>query len=313
MNTRQYDYILAVAELKNFSLAAEKCFISQSTLSTMIGRFEEEIGINIFDRKTKPVTITKEGEEIISHLKVIDEEISNLKYIAQSIKGEFVGNLKIGVIPTVAPYLLPEFLNDFVKKYPKMTFTVSEMTTEIIIDLLEKRELDIGMLAIPIENDNLLEIPLYNEPFVLYDCTENPQKQIGILENIDFNKFWLLEDGHCLNTQVNTICDGQSCVVKEEVNFDFKVGSIESLKRFVKMNNGITLLPFLACLDFSPKDRKNLVDFEEPIPVRTIGLVVHQHFRKNKLLQELKQQIQEKINPLIKSDKNELVIHPLIP
>tara|TARA_R110001606_G_scaffold397432_3_gene573850 strand:+ start:382 stop:1323 length:942 start_codon:yes stop_codon:yes gene_type:complete len=311
MNTRQYEYILAVAELKNFSLAAEKCFISQSTLSTMIGRFEEEIDINIFDRKTKPVTITKEGEEIIAQLKVINKEISNLKDIAQSIKGELVGNLEIGVIPTIAPYLLPEFLNNFVKKYPNMNFTVSEMTTETILDLLEKRELDIGILAIPIGNKNLKEIPLYNEPFVLYDCTENPQKKEVTLEDIDFNKFWLLEEGHCLNTQVDTICNGQTCEVKENVNFDFKAGSIESLKRFVKMNNGITLLPSLSCLNFLPRDRKNLINFKEPIPVRTVGLAVHNHFRKMNLLQELKHDIQEKINPLIKSDKNEFVVRPL--
>ena len=311
MNTRQYEYILAVAELKNFSLAAEKCFISQSTLSTMIGRFEEEIDINIFDRKTKPVTITKEGEEIIGQLKVINKEISNLKDIVQSIKGELVGSLKIGVIPTVAPYLLPEFLNDFVKKYPKMNFTVSEMTTETILDLLEKRELDIGILAIPIGNKNLIEIPLYKEPFVLYDCTENPQKKDVKLENIDFNKFWLLEDGHCLNTQVNTICDGQTCEVKEDVNFDFKAGSIESLKRFVKMTNGITLLPSLSCLNFLPRDREKLIYFKEPIPVRNIGLAVHNHFRKQNLLEELKLDIQEKIKPLIKIDKNQFVVPPL--
>lgn len=311
MNTRQYDYILAVAELKNFSLAADTCYISQSTLSTMIGRFEEEIGIGIFDRKTKPVTITKEGEEIIAQLKVIDKEISNLKDIAQSIKGELVGNLEIGVIPTIAPYLLPEFLNNFVKKYPNMNFTVSEMTTETILDLLEKRELDIGILAIPIGNKNLKEIPLYNEPFVLYDCTENTQKKEVTLEDIDFNKFWLLEEGHCLNTQVDTICNGQTCEVKENVNFDFKAGSIESLKRFVKMNNGITLLPSLSCLSFLPRDRKNLIYFKEPIPVRTVGLAVHNHFRKMNLLQELKHDIQEKINPLIKSDKNEFVVRPL--
>lgn len=313
MNTRQYEYILAVAKLKNFSVAADKCFISQSTLSTMIGRFEEEIGINIFDRKTKPVTITKEGEEIISHLKVIDKEISILKDIAQNIKGELVGNLRIGVIPTVAPYLLPEFLNDFVKKYLKINFTVSEMRTETIVDLLEKRELDIGIFAIPFENKNLIEIPLYNEPFVLYDCSENPQKGVGIMENIDYSKFWLLEEGHCLNTQVSAICEGQTCEVKTEVYFDFKAGSIDSLIRFVKMNNGITLLPYLACLDFFPKDSKKLSYFKAPIPVRTIGLAVHPHFRKHKVLQELKQDIQEKITPLIISDEEEFVVSPLNP
>lgn len=311
MNTRQYQYILAVAELKNFSLAADRCFISQSTLSTMIGKFEEEIGVRIFDRKTKPITITKEGEEIINQLKLIEKEISNLSDTIQSVKGELVGNIKIAVIPTVAPYLLPLFLNDFVRKFPKINFTVSEMTTTSILNLLVNRELDIGILATPIGDKNLIEIPLYNEPFMLYDCTGNSKNKEVKLEDIDFNKFWLLEEGHCLHTQINTICEGQICSTKRAVNFDFKAGSIESLIRFVRKNKGITLLPHLACLDFTAEDRNHLSFFKPPVPVRTIGLSVHRHFRKDNLLLQLKQDIQEKISPLLKSSHKEHVVSPL--
>jgi len=311
MNIRQFEYVLAVAEWKNFGLAAEKCFVTQSTLSTMIGRFEDEIGIKIFDRKTKPVTITREGEEIISQLKVIDKEVFNLKERVQSIKGEMTGELKIGVIPTVAPYLLPEFLNDFTRKNPKMNFRVREMTTQIIEDLLVKRELDVGIIAIPIENKDLIEIPLYNEPFVLYDCTEEPQNDVVSLESIDYSKFWLLQEGHCLHTQVSTLCDKHISKINSEVKFDFRAGSIESLIRFVRMNDGVTLLPYLACLDFLPKERKKLSYFNAPVPVRTIGLAVHRHFTKRQLLQELRKDIREKIIPLIKSQEKELVVSPL--
>lgn len=311
MNIRQFEYVLAVAEWKNFGLAAEKCFVTQSTLSTMIGRFEDEIGIKIFDRKTKPVTITREGEEIISQLKVIEKEVFNLKERVQSIKGEMVGELKIGVIPTVAPYLLPEFLNDFTRKNPKMNFRVREMTTQIIEDLLVKRELDVGIIAIPIENKDLIEIPLYNEPFVLYDCTEEPQNDVVSLESIDYSKFWLLQEGHCLHTQVSTLCDKHISKINSEVKFDFRAGSIESLIRFVRMNGGVTLLPYLACLEFLPKERKKLSYFKAPIPVRTIGLAVHRHFTKQQLLQELRKDIREKIIPLIKSEDRELVVSPV--
>ena len=129
MNIQQIQYVLAVAELKNFGKAAEKCFITQSTLSTMIVRFEEEIGITIFDRKTKPATITKEGQAIIQQLKVIATEINNLNEITESLKGEVSGGLKIGVIPTIAPYILPRFLEEFTNKFPKMNFEISEITT----------------------------------------------------------------------------------------------------------------------------------------------------------------------------------------
>lgn len=311
MNVRQYEYILAVAKLKNFGLAAEKCFITQSTLSTMIGKFEDEIGIKIFDRKTKPITITQEGEIIIQQLKVLDKEIETLKETIQSIKGELVGEIKIGVIPTVAPYLLPEFLNDFAKKYPKIKFSVSEMTTDTIVTLLEKREIDIGILAIPLENKRLVEIPLYNEPFVLYNCSNEQNKEYTSLETIDYSKFWLLAEGHCLHNQVTNICDLESSKKNDEVNFNFRAGSIESLVRFVKMNNGLTLLPYLACLDFFPKEYQKVTHFKPPVPVRTIGLVVHNHFVKKQLLDLLKKDIQDKVLPLLKPSEEEYVVSPI--
>lgn len=310
MNTKQYQYILAVADLKSFGLAAEKCFITQSTLSTMIGKFESEIGVKIFDRKTKPISITQEGSLIIEQLKIINREISYLDEKVQSIKGEWTGDLKISVIPTVAPYLLPEFLNDFAQKFPQIKFEVSEMTTESIIDQVERRELDIGIVAIPLENKNLIEIPLYNESFVLYDCTHNEKQKFANLDTIDYSKFWLLSEGHCLHNQVNNICD-LKLSHNEDLNFKFKAGSIESLIRFVKLNHGMTLLPYLACGDLLPTEKNKITYFNNPVPVRTIGLVVHRHFVKQQLLQVLKEDIQSKISPLLKNDQESYVVSPI--
>lgn len=311
MNVRQCEYVLAVAELKSFGLAAEQCFVTQSTLSTMVGKFEDEIGIKVFDRKTKPITITKEGLEIILSLKGINREIESFKELVESLKGELVGDVKIGVIPTVAPFLLPEFLSDFTRKYPKLNFIVSEMTTDSIENLLEKRELDIGIFAIPIKNKHLVEFPLYDEPFVLYDCTSSPLKEVEHLENVDFSKFWLLEEGHCLRSQVLNICDIKSNKINIDTNFDFRAGSIESLIRFVRKNKGLTLLPFLACTDFSMSDKSKISHFKSPIPARTIGLAVHSHFTKLELVKELQQNIQLKINPLINFSSEKYVVPPL--
>ena len=311
MNIQQIKYLLAVEELQNFSAAADKCFISQSTLSTMVGRFENEIGVQVFDRKTKPVTITKEGELILRQLKVIAKEIDVLHEEVQSLKGEFYGTLKIGIIPTVAPYLLPAFLNDFAKKFPKITFSVSEMNTQTITDLLHKRELDVGILAIPLESADLVEHALYNEPFVLYDCSSKPLKKYVKLEQLDFDKFWLLEEGHCLSKQVTSICDLDNCRNNESINIDFRAGSIDSLIRFVKINRGMTLLPYLATLDFTAKDNRRMAQFQTPVPVRTIGLTVHKHFVKKQILNLLKEKIQEKILPLLKNRKKEQVVAPI--
>ena len=311
MNIQQFQYVATVAELRHFEQAAEKCCIAQSTLSTMIGRFEEEIGIKIFDRKTKPISITKEGHVLVEQLKLILKEVDTLHQQVQSLKGELSGSLSIGIIPTVAPYILPEFLNDFAKKFPDISFTVSEMTTHSIIESLQRRELDVGILATPVNQNELIETPLYNESFVLYDCSDEGIGSHANLDNINFNKLWLLEEDHCLSTQVKQICDYDNCKDKEDVNFNFQAGSIDSLIRFVKINKGMTLLPYLAALDFTPHQYRHVKHFAAPVPVRTIGLIVHKHFVKKQILRLLQQEIESKIIPILHSNAKEYVVSPL--
>ncbi|NNF20707.1 MAG: LysR family transcriptional regulator, partial [Saprospiraceae bacterium] len=169
MNIKQLRYILSVDESRHFERAAEKCFISQSTLSTMIGKFEDEIDIKVFDRKSKPVRVTEEGKVIIDKIRKIIKEVEGLDNLVQELKGEMRGKITIGVIPTIAPYLLPRFVPSFANRFPGIHISIKEMTTENILRELLNRQLDIGIAAIPLENKNLVEIPLYNEPFVLYN------------------------------------------------------------------------------------------------------------------------------------------------
>lgn len=312
MNTRQYQYILSAAETRNFGLAAEKCSITQSTLSTMIGRFEAEIDIKIFDRSTKPITITKEGEQIIDQIKIIEKEIFNLWELTQSIKGELTGEVKMGVIPTIAPYLLPDFLSDFTQEMSHMKLIVNEIATEHIIDLLVRRELDVGIVALPIHHNTLEEMPLYNEPFVLYDCTGKKSRKIKNLESIDYSRFWLLKEGHCLHNQVRTLCEIKSSQGYESSNLEFRAGSIESLIRFVRKNQGTTLLPHLACLDFPARDSKSLNYFCSPVPVRTVGLLYHRHFAKKQLLEKIQGTILKNVTPRLVASKREMVLPPFL-
>ena len=306
MNTRQFDYILAVAELKSFGDASEKCFITQSTLSTMIKRFEEEIGISIFDRKTKPITITKEGKLIIEQLKTIRREINNLNELTLHLKGELSSELNIGVIPTVAPYLLPLFLEEMIKEMPQVNFIVNEMTTETIMQKLLTRDLDVGIMAIPINHADLKEITLYDEHFLLYDCSQKNTHEKKTLESLDFSDFWLLSEGHCLRTQVVKLCDLQKQSDKK-MNVSFKAGSIESLIRFVKMGKGKTLLPYLSCLDFDKKEKDKLMSLASPVPSRRIGLVVHSHFTKDKIIEKMVAKIKQKVQPLLKEESTFVV------
>jgi len=200
MNVQQIEYVIAVSKSRTFGEAADKCFVTQSTLSTMVARLESELGIIIFDRKTKPVTVTIEGEEILKQLKIISREIANLDDVVEQIKGEadeeISGVLRLGAIPTIAPYVLPQFLKDFLKSHSKLQLEVSEMPTQKIIDQLLTRELDVGLVSIPLKHDDLVELQLYTEPFHLYDRNSKKANVAAPMDDIDFTRLWLLEEVH---------------------------------------------------------------------------------------------------------------------
>lgn len=198
------------------------------------------------------------------------------------------------------------------KNYPLIHFSISELTTDSIITKLNKREIDVGILALPLEEENLLEYHLYNEEFVLFDCFSSHNKDIIELEEINYDQFWLMEEGHCLANQAMKICNLDKRASKRAINFEFKAGSIDSLIRFVKESRGNTFLPYLATIDFSDLDKEKVSSFKKEVPVRNIGIVTHKHFVKKQLLELLQIKIKEKINPLLPSDSESVskVISP---
>jgi len=299
MNIQQFQYVLAVAQIKHFEKAAEKCFVTQSTLSTMIGRMEDELGIKIFNRKTKPVSITQEGEKIINQLQIILREIDSLQYIAQALKGEMVGEIKIGIIPTVSPYLCPMFLTEFVETFPKVQVVVQEMTTSEIQRSLHQRTVDIGIVALPLLDEDLIELSLYEEPFVIYDCKAKKRKSDTVdINEIDFSRLWLLQEGHCLRHQVEQICNLSQNKPNDLHNLEFKAGSLDSLIRFTKAQSGVTLLPYFATLNLPQREQQCLLKIGNPIPARSVGLLVHKHFVKHQILKKLQEIIKASITPL---------------
>ena len=311
MNIQQFNYILAVVDEKNFELAAEKCFVTQSTLSTMIGRFEEEIGIRIFNRKTKPVSITPEGLEIIERLRILSYEVDSLENLVQELKGEMKGELKIGVIPTISPYLMPLFLSDLANKFPKIKIIVKELTTPEIQKALKLRNIDIGILALPLNDEELLEVKLFEEPFLVFNYTEKKVSTKIAIDNLDYSNLWLLEEGHCLRAQVHQICELSKCTPMNKINFEFESGSMDSLLRFTKANKGMTIVPFLASIDLVKDELLNVIAFEDPVPVRSVGLITHKFFVKKRMLQELKQIIQMISAKYIPINENSKVFNPL--
>lgn len=311
MNIQQIEYVLAVVDLKNFQMAAEKCFVTQSTLSTMIGKFEAEIGIKIFNRKTKPVTITAEGEAIIESMRRVIYEIESMKNVVAELKGKLEGELKVGVIPTIAPYLLPLISNEFADALPNVSIKVKEMTTAEISEALKIRTLDIGILALPLDDSEINETEIYSEPFLVYDCTDSDHDKKVTLENLDYTKICLLEEGHCLRTQVQKICELSNLYPSKYNNFDFQSGSMESLMRITKSRKGLTIIPHLAMTNFSKEDLDQIIEFQSPQPARMVGLVTNKFFVKTKLLSELKKVIQKAVAPLLPKNQPQQIVKPV--
>ncbi|MGZ4048766.1 MAG: hydrogen peroxide-inducible genes activator [Bacteroidia bacterium] len=285
MNIQHLKYILEVDTQRHFAKAAQKCFVTQPTLSMMIQKLEEELGVKIFDRSKQPVVPSEAGEAIIKQAKIILQEANKMKLIVDELKGEIKGELKLGIIPTVAPYLLPLFLNSFLKKYPLLKIKIAEFTTEQIIEKLKNHQLDAGILATPLNNDALKEQPLYYEQFVVYASSNEKlmKKKFLIPNDIDINHLWLLEEGHCLRSQILNLCELRKKGHKTS-NLEYEAGRIETLKKMVDMNNGITILPELALNELTKKDKKFVRHFKPPVPVREISIVTYRHFIKQRVI-----------------------------
>lgn len=292
MNFHQLQYIIAVHTARNFAKAAEKCFVTQPTLSMMIRRLEEELGVRIFDRSRKPLEPTREGEEIIRRAKQILTELDRLRDFTRELKREVGGELRLGIIPTLAPYLLPLFIKSFTDKYPGLRVYVKELFTEEITGLIKKGDLDIGILATPLNDVSIEEKVLFYEEFFMYASEhENlPEKKLFLAKEIDLDHLWLLEEGHCLRSQVLNLCAlKQSVNIRD--NLHYEAGSIETLIHLVDRQRGITIVPRLAVDRFNPSQKKRLREFADPKPVREISLVFLKDFPRLKILEILQNEI----------------------
>ena len=306
----QVKYVLALHKTGSFSEAADLCFITQSTLSTMIKKLEYELDLEIFNRKSKPISLTHEGNALISHFKVLYHEYENLLELVQETKEEFYGTLKIGIIPTIAPFLLPLFLDRFVEMYPNINFYINEITTNEITKKIMLREIDIGIMSIPLKHDTLNQKSLYVEDFVVYDVREqgNKSKRYKI-KDIDVSRLWLLEESHCLTTQIKKICHLKSKISLSN-NLVFRSGSILSLLELVNMNKGLTLLPRMATFQKNLIHEKHVYELSTPVPVREIGIVTHPNFAKKRLLTILEKEIINAVKPILKKNRKKTTITP---
>lgn len=287
MTITQIQYVLAVAKHKNFSAAAESCFVTQPTLSMQIQKLEEELEIVIFDRTKKPLKITDIGKQIIKQAQIIMNESDRINDIVAQQKGVISGEFSLGIIPTVSPTLLPMFLANFINKYPKVTLKIEEQNTENVLKSIEDGIFDAAILATPLHNPNIVERPLYYEPFVAYvpDNHRLQKSKTIYSEDLDINDILMLEDGHCFKESVLNICNKD--VIEAKNRFQLKSGSFETLIRLSNEGLGMTLLPYLHALELKESDKKNIQYFAEPQPAREISLIYHKSEVKMQIIKAL--------------------------
>ena len=308
MNIQQLEYIVAVDSHRHFAKASEKSFVTQPTLSMMIQKLEEELSVKIFDRGKQPVIPTREGVEIIRRAKLVLAEVKGLKNFAFELKEEMGGELRIGIIPTLAPYLLPLFLKSFRGKTPTLKLYIKEMVTDEIIKGLKTGELDMGLLATPLEEAGLTEHKLFHEELFAY-ATQGFSKsgnKLLVPEEIDLSILWLMEEGHCLRNQVFKLCELKKQKTKGE-NLHYEAGSIETLINLVDSHHGMTIIPELATFSLNPSQKKNIYRFAEPKPVREISLVTSKDFPRKKVIIQLRDEIISNV-PIVLNDQDKIIL-----
>ncbi len=293
MNLQQLTYLVALDTHRQFGLAAEKCHVTQPALSVQIQKLEEELGALLFDRTKKGAEPTALGIKVIAQARRVLREAQELRELVQVEKGEMVGELRLGIIPTLAPYLVPRFLVPFTAAYPLLRVRIEELRSEEIMQQLKDHRLDVGLLVTPLDDRLLRELPVFEEPFLAFVAASHPLAGRATVCPADLRQpgLWLMQQGHCFRQQVLNLCE---LTTDPATHFTYESGSIETLKELVRRQQGYTLVPELAVLDEA--GRSPLVKrFAAPEPVREVSLVVAQGFVRLPLLTALRQIILDNV------------------
>ncbi|MCC5913184.1 MAG: LysR family transcriptional regulator [Balneolaceae bacterium] len=309
MTLTQLSYIIAVDKYRHFATAAEKSFVTQPTLSMQIHKLEDELGITIFDRSKSPVIPTEVGERIIEQAKRILKESKQLSDIANFNEKDLRGKFKVGIIPTIAPYLVPLFLRSFVKKYPLVELVFEELLTDEVLDQLGRDQLDAGIIATPTDQSFIYTEELYVEPFVAYLSHGHPliDKERLTVEDLDRTNIWLLNEGHCFRDQAVKLCKESERVNQSAI--EFKSGNLETLKKLVEQNFGMTLLPWTAISEFKGGcDNAVIKEFEDPVPSRKVRLAYGRKHLKQSIIASFKKEICDAIPEKLKKTEKRVVL-----
>lgn len=297
MTIVQLEYLLAVANCGSFSLAAEHCFVTQPSLSMQIKSLEEELGVILLDRTKKPVIPTQAGEVVIDKAREALKAYHNIRESVAELKGETAGKLRLGVIPTIAPYLLHKFIPSFVRDYPKVELEISEMKTPDIVEALKRDKLDAAIVAGGTCGEGISEHELFSDRFHVYVSQHNPlYERTNIrIEDIDMKDLILLSSGNCLRDQVIELCQAKRAVPS---HYTFESGSLDTLMRIVDSTRCLTIIPEMA-VEYIPKDRrKQLKPLQKGTTFRKIAVAVRRTYVKTSIVRALMESIMDYAKPL---------------
>ena len=305
----QLEYIVAIDVYRHFATAAEKCFVTQPTLSMQIKKLEDELGVIIFDRSRQPVVPTDLGAKLIEQARMTLSATQRIKEIIQEEQQEVEGTLKIGIIPTLAPYLLPVFIGPYIRKYPAVKVEVEELVSEEIIRRLKRDILDVGLFVTPYHDEKIVERPVFYEEMLVYahpDCELLKKKEVGH-EDIVTSDIWMLGNGHCFRNQVVNLCE-MSASQHKNLPFEFESNSLETLMRIVDVEGGFTLIPELALQYMSPEKKKQVRSIANTKPLREVSVIYSRHFTKQRLITLLCDEIKSVVPAhMLKRDRGMIV------
>jgi LysR family hydrogen peroxide-inducible transcriptional activator len=281
MTLQQLEYVLALDKVRHFVRAAEMCGVTQPTLSAMILKLEEELDCTIFDRSSKPIVPTEIGKSIIRQAQVILYQSNQLKESVRMEKESLKGALHLAIIPTIAPYLLPKLIAHFTSNYPDISLKLSEMHTHTIVEKLRLAEIDMAILSTPLDDMNILEVPLYYERFVAYISPSEAMYERTELSANDMplDRLWVLEEGHCLRNQVFNFCNE-----KYLHQSTYEAGSIDTLIKIVDLNGGYTVIPELHISLLTAEQQKNVREIHKPEATREVSVIIRTDFVRESIL-----------------------------
>jgi len=295
MNIRDLTYLVALVQHRHFGKAAEACFVSQPALSMQIKKLEAYLGVQLLERSNKAVFLTEIGALLATQAQTVLNHVDELKELAKLAKDPFSGELKVGIFPTLAPYLLPHIIPVLTQAFPKLSLYLMEEQTASLLEKLRQGKVDVLILALPVNETGLTTLPLFEEEFVLALPQSHALARKKIIKpgELEHSHLLLLEDGHCLREQALSFCH----LMKASEVQRFRATSLETLRHMVAAKVGMTLMPRLAC---QANDGITYVPFSQPKPSRTIGLVWRNSVAKKKLLEEMARQIKKTMKKIKK-------------